>query len=217
MTAVSARAEPGRALEREWWLRTRSVLTQPRAAFEALRDEGVKTAAARAEPMLLIVWLAGIAAVLASSVAVNPLDTSNVDGLVFAVWAFLAGGAYGFIAYWLVGGALYVGVRGAGSLESYRLARHVLVFASAPLALSLALWPVRLGIYGGDLFHRGGSDGAAANAVFGGIEAAFGLWALALLVLGVRIVYGWNWRRSLGAVVLAAVVLGLFAAIPVVL
>src|SRR5205807_621325 len=141
---VSARAEESRALEREWWRHTLGVAGRPRVLFEALREESLTTAGARAEPMLLLVWLSGIAAVLASSVAVNPLDTSNVDGLVFTVWAFLAGGAYGFIAYWLVGGALYIGVRGAGSFQSYRLARHVLVFAAAPVALSLAIWPVRL-------------------------------------------------------------------------
>jgi hypothetical protein len=213
---VSARAESSRALERDWWRRTAGLFAHPRPVYEALRDELLTTAPARAEPMLAIVWLAGIAAVLASSVRVNPLDERNVDGIVFAVWAFLGGGAYGFVAYWLVGGAVYIGARGAGSLESYRLARHVLVFAAAPLALSLAIWPVRLAIYGGDLFHRGGSDSGLPNAVFAGIEGVFALWALALLVLGVRIVYGWDWRRSFAAVGLAAVVLGLFAAIPVV-
>src|SRR5581483_5361417 len=120
----------------------------------------------------------------------------EIDGLILAVWIFLAGGAYGFIAYWLAGGALHIGLRGAGSTDSYRRARHVFGFALAPVALSLALWPVRLGLYGGDTFRFGGSDSALANNVFWGIEAMCAAWSLGLLVLGVRLVYGWPWRRT---------------------
>src|SRR5205823_9782946 len=193
--------------------------------FAAIRDEPLDEAGpARSEPMLAIVWLSGIAAVLASSVGVHTLDTHvsggvlwKVDDLSFTVWAFLAGGAYGFVAYWLLGAAIYLGARGAGSFETYRLARHVLVWATAPAALSLIVWPVRLAIYGGDVFRTGGADTGTPNAVFGGIEAFFGAWTLALLVLGVRTVYGWSWLRSLGALSLAVVMLGLFALVPVVL
>ncbi len=110
---MSTRVEPTRALEREWWLRTIALVLRPQLAFEALRDEPEDAAPARSEPMLAVTWLAGIAAVLASSVAVNPLDSHvaggilyQTDALVFTVWVFLAGGAYGFVAYWLVGGAL---------------------------------------------------------------------------------------------------------------
>ena len=156
--------------------------------------------------------------VLTSSVVVNPLDQSTVDGVTFAAFAFASGGAYGLIAYFLAGGALYVGVRGQGSEASYRLARHVLAFSSAPVALTLLfVWPIRLALYGSDLFHAGGSDGGTPNAVFGGILGAFGIWSLALLALGVRVVYEWSWSRSLGAVVLSVVVFGLFSAIPAVL
>jgi hypothetical protein len=222
---MSTRVEPSAALEKAWWLRTAAVFQHPRQVFEAIRDEPLETAApARAEPMLAIVWLAGIAAVLASSVGVNPLDVHvsggslyGIDGLTFAVWCFLAGGAYGFVAYWLLGAAVYLGVRGAGSLASYRLARHVLVFAAAPAALSLVVWPVRLALYGGDVFRSGGSDTGAANAVFGGIEAFFGVWVVALLLVGVRTVYGWSWARAAAALSLAAVMLALFGLVPVVL
>jgi hypothetical protein len=224
---VSTRAEPARKpdrdLERAWWRRTVRIIERPRDVFEAIRDEPEDAGSVRSEPMLAITWLAGSAAVLASSVGVNPMDGNvanngvfyGLDGVTFAVWAFLAGGAYGFIAYWLLGGAVYVGARAAGSFASYRRARHVLVFAAAPVALSLlAIWPIRLAIYGSDLFHRGGADTGTPNAIFAGFEALFGAWALALLLLGVRIVYGWSWRRSAAAVVFAAVVLGLFTALP---
>ena len=216
---------PRRDLEKEWWLRTAAIFGRPRQVFDAIRDEPLDEAGpARSEPMLAIVWLAGIAAVLESSVGVHTLDSHvaggvlyRIDDLTFAVWAFLAGGAYGFVAYWLLGAAIYLGARGAGSLKSYRLARHLLVWAAAPIALSIVVWPVRLAIYGGDVFRSGGPDTGTPNTVFGGIEALFGAWTLALLLLGVRTVYRWSWARSFAAVSLAAVMLGLFALIPVVL
>ena len=52
---------------REWWLRTVLVLTAPSAVFAALRDDSRETASKRAEPVLLIVWLAGIAFVLSTA------------------------------------------------------------------------------------------------------------------------------------------------------
>jgi hypothetical protein len=174
--------------------------------------------------MLAIVWLAGIAAVLESSVGVHTLDSHvaggvlwQVDDLTFAVWSFLAGGAYGFVAYWLLGAAVYLGARGAGSFASYRLARHVLVWAAVPAAVSLAVWPMRLALYGGDVFRTGGADSGVPNAVFAAVDAFFGLWTVALLLFGVRVVYGWSWGRSAAALGLAAVMLGLFGLIPVVL
>jgi hypothetical protein len=222
---VSTRAAPTAALERAWWHRTLAIFTRPREVFVALRDEPFDEAApARSEPMLAIAWLAGIAAVLESSVGVHTLDTHvssgvlwKVDDLTFAVWVFLAGGAYGFVAYWLLGAAVYLGARGAGSFERYRLARHLVVWAAAPVALSLVVWPVRLALYGGEVFRSGGSDTGTANAVFGAIEAWFGLWTLALLLLGIRAVYGFGWLRALAALSLGVVMLGLFALIPVVL
>src|SRR4051812_47405117 len=123
---MGTRVEPTAALERTWWRRTLRIFRRPRDVFEAIRDEPIEGAApARSEPMLAITWLAGIAAVLASSVGVNPLDSHvaggtlyGIDGLTFTVWVFLAGGAYGFVAYWLLGAALYLGARGAGSLAT---------------------------------------------------------------------------------------------------
>jgi hypothetical protein len=222
---MSTRVEPTAARERTWWLRTLGIFLRPREVFEAIRDEPFDEAGpARSEPMLAITWLAGIAAVLESSVGVHTLDSHvangvlwQVDDLTFAVWVFLAGGAYGFAAYWLLGGAIHLGARGAGSLARYRLARHLLVFAAAPIALSLVVWPVRLALYGGDVFRSGGADTGTPNAVFGGIDAALGVWTLALLALGVRVVYGWSWARSLAALSLAVVILVLFGLIPFVL
>src|SRR4051794_37713391 len=222
---MATRAQATAALERTWWLRTLAIFRRPGEVFAAIRDEPLDEGGpARSEPMLAIVWLAGIAAVLESSVGVHTLDAHvasgvlyQVDALTFAVWVFLAGGAYGFAAYWLLGAAVYLGARGAGSFESYRRARHLLVWAAAPVALSLLVWPVRLAVYGGDVFRSGGSDTGAPNAAFAATAACFAVWTLALLLIGVRTVYGWSWARSVGALSLAAVMLGLFALIPVVL
>jgi hypothetical protein len=63
---------------RDWWLRTLLVLQRPRPVFVALRDDDPDLAAERGEPVLLIVWLAGIAAVLAGSTTY--LDDGSRDG-----------------------------------------------------------------------------------------------------------------------------------------
>jgi hypothetical protein len=81
----------------------------------------------------------------------------------------------------------------------------VLAFAATPVALSLILWPVKLAVYGDDLFRSGGSDHGAGIAVFDALEAAFLLWAAALLVIGVRAVHGWTWGRALAGCALALV------------
>ena len=94
----------------------------------------------------------------------------------------------------------------AGGSGSYRRARHVLAFAAAPLALSLFLvWPVRLAVYGEDVFRSGGADHGAGNWVFVGLELALAAWSLGLLALGLRIVQGWSWPRALGVTAVSAV------------
>jgi hypothetical protein len=205
MSDAPARAGASSSPEREWWLRTMLVLQAPRAVFRALRDDSSAAASARAEPVLLVVWLAGIASVLSTSTAAHLMDDHAYDGLLVAVWTFLAGGLYGGFAYWAFGGALFGGMRALGSRGSYRRARHVLAFAAVPLALSLVLWPVKLALWGDDLFRRGGTDSGAGADALALLTLAFGLWALALLLIGVRAVHGWTWPRAGGAVAIAAV------------
>ena len=67
-------AEDDRTAAREWWLRTTLVLQAPRAVFVALRDDS-NDASDRAEPVLLIVWLAGMASVLSTATAGRLMDT----------------------------------------------------------------------------------------------------------------------------------------------
>lgn len=206
------------ALQREWWLRVAMVLMSPRAVFRALAGDSEEAADARQEPIVALVFLAGIAAVLSFSAASRTfLDDPSIDGVLVAVIAFLGGGLYGFAGYWLGGIALHLGTRGAQGEGGYRQARHLLAYAMAPLALSLAVWPVRLAAYGGDNFRTGGSDEGAGYWAFTAIAFAFLAWSLGLLLVGVRELHGWTVVRSLGALVLAVFALAGLAVVGVLL
>jgi hypothetical protein len=160
---------------KEWWLRTVLVLQAPRAVFVALRDDSPEAASDRAEPVLLVVLLAGIALTLSSSAA------KSYHGVTLPVLLFIAGGLTGGAAYFAFGAVLYFSARVLGSHGSFRRARHVLAFAAVPLALSLVASP------------------AGRNA-FSWIIFVFIAWAAALLVIGVRAVHGWTWFRAAAAV-----------------
>ena len=175
--------------------------------FAGLRDDSDEAAEVRQDAAGAIVWLAGIAGVLATTVASTLLDDPARDWLVVTVWAFLAGGLYGFVFYFVIGKVLHVSLRKLGSRGSFRRARHLLGFAAAPVALALFLyWPVRIAIYGEDLFQFDGSDGNTTGTIFAWSFYLFVLWGLVLLVIGVRTVHGWSWARSLAGVAFTAVI-----------
>jgi hypothetical protein len=204
--------------DRQWWLRVPAVLFAPRPVFLALRDESREQIDARAEPILALVYLAGVAAALASSTARTLYDSPEYDALLVAVWVVIAGGFIAFVGYFVVGAALYLGALGMGSEGTFRRARHILGFALAPLALSaLVLWPIQLAAFGTDIFRRGGSDEGTTSTVFGVLALGFALWSAALLLIGVRAVHGWSWWRSLGALGLVALFLAAYAYLPEVL
>jgi hypothetical protein len=162
------------------------VLVRPREVLARLRDDSDETARDRSEAVLALVLLTGIAGVLWTPVAGKILNDVELTWVDVAVWAFLGGGIYGVALYFL-GGLVLHGLARAFGWISYRQARHLLAFASAPVALSLFLvWPVRLAVYGEDVFHSGGSDRGAGEWAFAAVELAFVAWALALLLLGLR-------------------------------
>ena len=192
------------ANERAWLLRAMLVLESPRAVFAALRDDSDDAARARAEPIVALVWLAGIACVLATPVAGRLLDDVEFDALLIAVWAFLGGGLFGIAVYFAGGGVLQLAGRVFGTRGSYRRARHVFGFAVAPLALALVLyWPIRIAIQGSDVFRSGGGDG---GHVLADLFYVFVAWSLALLVIGVRTVHGWSWPRAAATVAVASAI-----------
>ena len=177
--------ESTRSLQKEWWLRALAVLSSPRGTFAALRDDSSEAAEARQEPIIAIVILAGIAGILSTSLAGRLLDDPHNDGLNVAVWAFLGGAFYGLLAYWGGGLLVYALAAAVRARASYRQARHVVGLAMVPVALSLiVVWPVRLGIYGEDVFRTGGSDTGAGDKLFELLVVASFAWSFALVALG---------------------------------
>jgi Yip1 domain len=209
---VSAEAptRPESSAERLWWLRTLATVQAPRAVFAALRNDSDEQAFARQEPVLALILLSGMSAILLTRAASQLLDEPLVDGSLFvvAVLVFFLGAVYGVATYWIGGAALYVGLRGAGSNGSYRRARHLLAFATTPLVLGLLLLlPVRLAVYGADVFRSGGDDRGAGRVAFDAAAGLLAVWALGLLVYGICVVERWAPVRAL--VALGLVVLGL--------
>lgn len=210
---AEAPSAAGPSREKQWWLRTLAIFQSPRHVFAALRDESKADMEAREEPVLALIILAGIAAILLVPETGRLLDDPLADdsGVLLAVLVFLTGAIYGIATYWLGGGLLYVGLRGAGSAGSYRRARHVFAFAAAPTVLGLLLiWPVRLALYGTDSFRSGGEDNGALPFLFDLAGAGFALWALGLLIYGISVVEQWRLLRagiSVALAVLAVLVL----------
>ena len=183
---MNARAASSAADERVWLQRAVFVLVRPREVLVLMRDDSEAAARARSEAVLALVWLVGIASVLWTPTYGRLQEDVANDALNVAVIAFIGGGLYGALAYFLGGLVVYAVTRVWGGV-TFRQVRHVLAFASAPVALSLfVVWPVRLAVYGEDVFKKGGADRGAGNAVFVVLALAFVAWALALLVLGLR-------------------------------
>ena len=218
MASDTVEAHPELSPSRAWWLRVPAVLLGPRSVFFALRDDDDDDIAARSEPLLAIIWLAGVAAVLATQTAADILDNPDYDAVLLAVWAFVAGGVYGAAGYFVLGFTVYFGVRLLGSLGDFRRARQTVGFALVPLAASvLVTVPLRLALYGGDTFRGGGADEGAGGDLLLGLQLGAAAWSLGLLVVGVCVVHGWSWLRTLGSLVAAfallAAIVGVFATI----
>jgi hypothetical protein len=155
--------------------------------------------------VLALAILAGLFAVLSTPRFATLLDEPEVDGLSVAVFAFLGAGAYAFVGLFLLGAALKL-----GSGAPARLARHVVAYAAAPLALAaLVLWPLRLSAYGGDVFRSGGADAGSDGTAFALAELGVALWSLGLLAAGARYAFGLSWARAAAACVLPATLAGL--------
>jgi hypothetical protein len=188
MAAPASYGAPA-ADERVWLRRAVFVLVRPHEVLVALRDDSDASARARSEAVLALVLLAGVASVLWTPVAGRVMDVKGPhaeDGLEVAIWAFITGSLYGAGLYFVGGLVLYALTRITGGV-TYRQSRHLLAFAAAPIALSLfVVWPLRLAVYGEDLFRSGGSDHGTGNAFFVVLELAFVGWSLALLVMGLR-------------------------------
>jgi hypothetical protein len=195
---VSTHAEPRVIPERLWLRRAILVLVSPRPVLAGLRDDSDEAARARSEAVLALVILSGVASVLWTPVAGRILNDVALDWVDVTVWAFLGGGFYA-VAFYFAGGLVLQWLARAAGWISYRQARHLLAFAAAPVALSLfVVWPVRLAVYGEDVFRSGGSDRGAGNWAFASVELVFAAWALVLLLLGLRLLLSKASRSSAG-------------------
>ncbi len=198
---VNTQAEPARRDESaEWWLRALLVAQAPRQVFAELRDDSREAAEDRQDVVAAIAFFVGLAMTLLTAQASNFADDPARKGIVIPVWLFIAGLLVGVVNYWLAGGVFYLALDWLDARTSYRQARHLLALAAVPLALSLVLLPVRLALYGGDIFRSGGSDAGSAGHVFLALALGFALWSLVLLAIGIRVVNRWSWGRTAAAV-----------------
>lgn len=203
--------------ERDWWRRVLAVPVRPCAAFAGLRDERIEDLEARQEPILALLLLAGIAGILATPTWHTLMDNPERDWIVVLVLTFIGGSLYGAAGYWLAGGALLLALRGLGSSATYRRSRHLVALASVPLVVSLAVLPVELAAYGGDVFRSGGADEGLPETVFLLLRLGCVAWTLVLVGIGIHEVERWPWSRIAGAAGLFALFLAAILAIPSVL
>jgi hypothetical protein len=213
VTTATTRAEEIKRLERGWWRRLPLILVRPQEVFTTLRDRSDEQAEALSEPMVAVTILAGTAMFLSTATAGQLFDDPEFDWLLIAVEAFFAGVLVALQNYWLGGAALLLGLRSLGSPSRYRTARHIVGLSTAPFVVALfVVWPLRIAIFGGDLFRSGGSDEGKAGVVLNLVDAVFVGWALVLAVVGVRTVEEWSLARAVGATAFAATLFGLLLA-----
>jgi hypothetical protein len=190
------------------------VLQSPRPVFEALRDDSEEAEDARAEPATALVFLGGMAGVLLAPAFGRLFDDYALDGLDVFVIVIFAGSVYGFFSYYVLGWTLSLGAKAMGTEVRAKLCRHVLAFSLAPLALSLViLWPLRLAVYGGDVFRSGGADAGVGGQLLRWLCVACAAWSVALLVYGIKTVLRLDWFRAFGASIFAVALVGLVLAL----
>lgn len=217
-TEAFAGSDAAQARVRRWWRLVPRVLTAPREVFVALRDDDEVDVEARAEPILAIVMLAGMAGILLTPAWGTVLDEQSLDWLVLAVITFIGGLFYGVAGYFLLGLAVWLGIRGVGLETSARRCRQLLGFSSVPLALSLLVTlPVALVAFGPDFFRSGGGDAGWGHRLVVALGLGFAVWSLVLLALGLRVTYRLAWQGVAGTLALATVLVGTLAVLPGVL
>jgi hypothetical protein len=203
---------------RAWWGRVAQLVRDPVPVFRALRETDDVDVDARAEPITAIAILAGMAAVFVTPAWGRLLDDSTVDGLVVAVVTFIGGCFYGAAGVFLLGLAVWLGARGAGSDPPFRLARQLVAFSALPLALSLFVTvPLALVWFGGDWFRAGGADTGGARWIVVGLALAFVAWSLVLLAIGLRTTLRLPWLGVATALALSGVIVAGLAVLPSVL
>lgn len=212
--AADERARRTSGLGRVWWRRTVRVLRAPREVFVALRETDEDDEAARQEPILAIVIVAGMAAILMQGGTV--VDDPSVDLLVGAVVTYVAGAVYGAAGYLVLGLGVQLGIRGAGAETTFRRARHLVAFSAVPVAASfLLLAPVVMVAYGSSYFRGHAPD--SSRWVILSLGLPFVVWSAVLLVGGLRVTHRLPWAGVATAAALTAVFVAAFVMLPVLL
>lgn len=205
----------GEGAARAWWRRVPQILTAPRAVFAALAETDDADVDARAEPVLAITILAGMAGLLLAPAWGTVMNDSTVDTLVVIVLTFVGGLFYGAAGYFLLGLALWLGAKAVGVDPPFKIARQIVAFAALPLALSLVvLVPVIVLGYGDDWFRTGGDDEGTGRAVVTALGLVFVAWSTVLVAVGLRTTFRLPWRGVVGALLLAGVLVAAFAVLP---
>jgi hypothetical protein len=214
---VSVQIQTPEAVEREWWARLPRLLVAPAEVLAELRDESREAADARQEPLVAVTILAGVAMFVGLVALEPPFKHTDIDFSIFnlVLETILGGALVALSNFWFGGALVYLGTRGLGALSGYRLSRHLAGLATAPFVLLLvSSMPVRLALYGIDVFKAEGSDAGAGGDVFIAIDALFLVWTLVLLLVGIKLTQRWSWGRAaaaLGVSALFAILLGTFA------
>ena len=196
MAVETARAS---GLERNWWLRAPAVLVAPRAVFVSLRDESAEAVEARQEPMTGDRRARRHRRGARTPVARHLLNDASFSVALIPVWAFIGGLIYALAVYWLGGGLLYGAARRLGGLGNWRRSRQVLGLAATPLALALlTLWPIRIAVYGENLFRTGGNDYGRGDAGSSAASSTLLRLGAYLLLVGVRSGARLDWTRARG-------------------
>lgn len=149
--------------------------------FDRLRNDSPSAATDRSELVAGLAFGAGVALALGT----GGDELRELDALDSFVWVFVTGLALGFALYWIAGWALAFIVRRLGGAGSSRRVRHLLAFSFAPLVFAIAVW-----------------------LLWPPLLLLLAAWSIALLLVGLREIYGWTWARAASAALLAVVWLG---------
>lgn len=153
--------------------------------------------------------LGGIARAIDRASQQNSGDKfSTVSLLLLAV---TVGGLTGWITYYVYGWGMSATGRWLGGRASSEAFRTVLAWALVPTVVSLALVIPQAVIFGDDLFRSEPVDTSAfaenARLAFGIVEFGLAIWALVILVSGVRLLQGFSIGRALANILLPGLVI----------
>ena len=161
-----------------------AALLRAAGVFAELRDESREAADARQEPLVAITFLAGIAMFLSLVALEPPFERyRDLSALTMIVESIIGGALVGALQLLARRRARLPRRAGAGCRDRLSAgAAHRRAWRPIPFVVLLVVaWPVRLGLYGVDLFRTGGSDSGAGSDVVHRARRARARWTLALV------------------------------------